>query len=75
MPRAFDSDHTAGRRLVFEELVDCPRCDTTFTGLFVDDSDTVQDLTDAPQGGHTCPNCGYEWISGLSGWTFFTEAG
>lgn len=76
MPRTFDSDDPAGAGpLVFEELVDCPQCDTTFTGQFADDSDTVQDVTEAPQGIQTCPACGYEWVALLSGWTFFTEAG
>lgn len=77
MPRAFDSD--AARHLPtalrFTENVDCPICDTTFEGVFHDDSDTVEDMTDAPVGSHTCPSCHHEWISGMSGWTFFSEAG
>lgn len=74
MPRDFDSDQPA-ERCVFTEQVDCPRCGTTFEGLFSDDSDTVQEITEAPQGTHQCPKCGYQWVSDFSGWTFFSEAG
>jgi hypothetical protein len=71
--RAFESDQPG--RLVFTEWVDCPACGTTFEGQFFDDSDTIQDLTEAPQGAHECPECRYEWVSGMTGWTFFSEAG
>ncbi len=73
MPRDVDSSDNG--LLVFFERVDCPACGTTFEGQFRDDSDTVQDLTEAPQGAHECPECRYEWVSELSGWTFFSEAG
>lgn len=74
MPRDFDSDQPAGRWL-FTEQVDCPVCGTTFEGQFHDDSDTVQDITDAPQSAQTCPECAYEWVAAMTGWTFFSEAG
>ena len=74
MARAFDSDQPPARWL-FTERVDCPACGTTFVGEFRDDSDSLQDLTDAPQGAHECPECLHEWVSGMTGWTFFTEAG
>ncbi len=74
MPRDFDSG-LPSQRWLFTERVDCPACDTMFEGQFHDDSDTVQDIAEAPQGCHACPVCGYQWVSTLTGWTFFSEAG
>ncbi len=77
MPRGFDSDDVAHDRqqLVFTETVDCEACGEAFTGLFHDDSDTVDDIVEAPVGEHRCPGCGHRFASALTGWTFFNEAG
>lgn len=78
MPRDFDSDEVArGEQLAlrFTELVDCPACGQTFHGVFHDDSMSVEDLTDPPIGEHTCPECGHQFVSEMTGWTFYSEAG
>lgn len=79
-PRDFDSDEVArGDRHVlrFTENVECRLCETVFPGEFVDltGSMTVEDMTDPPIGTHTCPACGHQWSSELTGWQMFTEAG
>ncbi len=77
MVRAFDSDEVSrsGQPLRFTELVDCPTCETTIEGVFVDASISVEDIVDAPTGRHHCPRCGHEWVSAMTGWLFFGEAG
>lgn len=77
MPRDFDSDEVEHDRasLRFTEFVTCPHCGVEFEGVFTDDAMSVQDITDAPQGTQRCPGCGYEWCCGMSGWTFYGEAG
>lgn len=78
-PRAFDSDEVARDEhpgpLRFTETVECPHCAQEFEGVFFDDSMTVQDITDPPEGHHRCPRCGHAWRSELTGWTFYSEAG
>lgn len=74
MPRAFDSGEQSGL-LHFTELVDCPACGLTFDGDFTDGSMSVEDIVDPPQGRHQCPGCGHGWVSEMTGWNFFTEAG
>lgn len=76
MPRAFDSDQDP-EALVFTENVDCPVCGERFEGQFVDltRSLSVQDMTVAPLGDHECPECGQEFITTMSGWMFYSEAG
>lgn len=76
MPRAFDSDDLP-QRLSFIENVTCSDCGEIFEGLFVDysQSHSVEDLVDAPEGEHVCPECGAAWVSAMTGWMFFTEAG
>jgi hypothetical protein len=75
-PRAFDSDKHEGQ-LWFHEQVDCPVCDEVFLGEFVDQtrSLSVEDMVEPPIGSHKCPACGEEFISELSGWVMFGEAG
>ncbi len=81
MPRDFDSDALAGEpdraamALRFTENVDCPQCALVFEGVFHDDSDSVQDMTDPPVGEHVCPGCGHAFATEMTGWTFFSEAG
>ncbi len=77
MARAFDSDDVArhGGPLIFTENVDCPQCDTLFVAEFHDHSMSVEDIAEAPTGEHTCPACGHTWISEVTGWTFYSEAG
>lgn len=78
MPRSFDSDDVARALhpvLRFSENVECRVCETVFEGEFVDDSMTVEDIVAPPIGTHRCPACGHEWISELTGWTLFGEAG
>lgn len=78
MPRAFDSDavQRGEQPLVFTENVECPQCATVFDGSFHDsESLSVEDVADPPTGTHTCPACGHSWMSSMSGWVFFTEAG
>jgi hypothetical protein len=36
---------------------------------------SVEDIAEAPTGEHTCPACGHTWISEVTGWTFYSEAG
>lgn len=76
MPRAFDSDDDPGV-LAFTENVDCPVCGEVFEGLFEDRerSLSVQDMVEAPWGDHECPECGTEFMSKMTGWMFYSEAG
>lgn len=81
-PRAFDSDEVARNPghliLRFTENVECEAgCGTVFEGVFFDTtgSMTIEDMTDPPVGEHICPFCGRHWVSELTGWTFFSEAG
>ncbi len=76
MPRAFDSDLDP-ENLVFTENVECPRCGEIFEGRFVDQTGSlsVQDMVVAPFGDHECPECGRSFITTLSGWMLFGEAG
>lgn len=76
MPRGFDSDLNP-EDLVFTENVECPRCGEIFEGQFVDQtaSLSVQDMAVAPFGDHQCPECGRQFITTLSGWIMFGEAG
>lgn len=79
-PRAFDSDEVArseGTVLRFTENVECRACETVFEGVFYDPcgSMTVEDMTDPPVGEHICPACGLHWLSEMTGWSFFSEAG
>ncbi len=77
MPREFDSDAVARgeQSLVFVENVDCPACNHTFEGTFTDPSMSVEDIVDPPAGWHTCPACGRQWNSHLTGWMVYGEAG
>lgn len=77
MPRDFDSDAVArsGDRLSFTELTDCQSCEFTFEVSFSDDSDSVQDMTDAPESVVACPSCGFRQLVRMTGWMFFSEAG
>lgn len=45
--------------------------------MFVDDSGCteVEDIVDAPTGRHLCPRCTHRWVSALTGWNFYSEAG
>lgn len=76
MPRFFDSD-TSPSRLSFTENVECPDCEETFEGLFLDytESLTFEDMTEPPVGTHECPSCGHQFTSELTGWMFYSEAG
>ncbi len=76
VPRGFDSDLDP-ENLVFTENVECPRCFETFEGTFQDDSSSlsVQDMAVAPFGDHECPECCHRFITTLSGWMMFGEAG
>lgn len=77
-PRAFDSDdaaHAQHSALRFTENVDCPRCDAVFEGEFFDESMNVQDIAEPPSATHTCPVCQHRWVSCLTGWTMYGEAG
>lgn len=76
MPRSFDSDDDPAV-LRFTENVDCPRCGEIFESDFVDQSQSlsVQDMVVAPFGDHECPECGQCWVSPLTGWMFYSEAG
>lgn len=76
MPRAFDSDNPSSD-LVFTENVECPRCGEVFEGEFQDParSLSVQDMVETPESNHECPVCGCVFISVMTGWMFFGEAG
>lgn len=73
MPRAFDSDYADA--VTFIENVECPGCGTVDQCLFRADATTVEDLTDAPSTGYTCPTCGAQTEVTFTGWTLYTEAG
>ena len=76
MPRGFDSD-SRPEALTFEENVECPVCGEIFPSLFFDftQSLTVEDMRVPPCGSHVCPDCGHEWVSQMTGWMMFGEAG
>lgn len=76
MPRSFDSDDR-DPILRFTENVECPVCDEIFEGTFLDltESLSVSDMTEAPIGHHCCPECGQDFISLMTGWMFYSEAG
>ncbi len=76
MPRSFDSDLNP-EDLVFTENVECPRCGEIFEGEFRDSeaSLSVQDMAVAPFGDHECPECRHRFVTTLSGWVMFGEAG
>jgi len=78
MPRDFDSDELArdpALMLRFTENVDCPACGQVCEGVFHDDSDSVQDIVEAPVGEQHCPACGHRWPAAMTGWSMFSEAG
>jgi uncharacterized Zn-finger protein len=76
MPRSFDSDDRASP-LAFCENVVCPDCDTVFEGHFVDETDSItfEDMTDPPSGTHDCPHCQRVFVTEMTGWSFYSEAG
>lgn len=76
MTRLFDSDCPPAV-LTFAENVECPDCGEIFEGFFIDHTQslTVEDLTEAPEGRHLCPECDAIFFSTLTGWMFFSEAG
>ncbi len=76
MPRAFDSDEPPAQ-LSFTENVTCKHCNEVFEGTFYDytQSQSVEDMTEAPAGWHQCPACRFSWVSEMTGWMFYTEAG
>jgi len=74
VPRHFDSAENQSR-LVFAELVDCPACTLVFGGVFTSDATELDDIVETPTGAHVCPGCGHAFVTELTGWTFYTEAG
>lgn len=73
VPRAFDSADRG--RVSFVEAVDCPDCGLTFEGTFETTDAEVEDVVEAPEGQHTCPGCGYRFVTELTGWCMHQEAG
>lgn len=61
--------------LEFTETAECPDCETEFEATFYDDSDTIEDVTETPEGDFTCPGCGLIHHQVYSGWMFHSEAG
>lgn len=76
MPRSFDSDRNP-QDLLFVENVECPLCGEIFEGEFLDHTQSlsVQDMVVAPFGDHQCPACDSKFISTMTGWMLYGEAG
>lgn len=59
------------------EIVDCPRCSTSFEGEWTDNSAAVEDMDSVPTAVQSCPSssCGESFTAEYSGWTMYNEAG
>lgn len=55
-------------------IVECPSCGTEFEGEWTDDSDTLQDMAEAPTQMQTC-ECGKQFEETYPGWTEWSGAG
>jgi hypothetical protein len=54
----------------------CDDCDVDFEGVWVDaESDTIQDMAEAPVADQTCPNGHVMKDVEYPGWAFMSEAG
>jgi DNA-directed RNA polymerase subunit M/transcription elongation factor TFIIS len=75
VPRAFDTDeHDDRKPLVFTEVVKCPKCGTEQTGMFTDDSMSVEDMVEPPKTEQECEVCLHHWVAEYSGWSTYGDA-
>ncbi len=77
MPRNFDSGEQkrTGGRLSFTALVECRECGTLYEGTWYDDSQTAEDMVDAPEAYLECPSCEHVQLEAYPGWMNVSEAG
>lgn len=75
MPRAFETDeHDDTQPLVFTEVVTCPACGAEQTGVFADESMTVEDMAEPPTSEQECETCLHHWIATYTGWSTYGDA-
>jgi hypothetical protein len=55
-------------------ILDCPECEASFEGQWIDDSIDPEQRDEAPVQGQECPN-GHRFEAAYPGWSWFTEAG
>jgi hypothetical protein len=56
------------------QIIGCPACGIEFEAVWLSESDTIQDMDEAPVARQTCPD-GHTFEAEYPGWTSFTEAG
>jgi hypothetical protein len=61
--------------VILTALVECGNCELTYEGSWEDDSDTTQDMDEAPVAWQECPECKTEQQETYPGWINRTEAG
>lgn len=63
--------------LVLENVVECPRCEAEFDGLFTAPEGIFEkeDLIEAPVAVLECPSCGLEAKFTYEGWISHEDAG
>jgi rubredoxin len=61
--------------MILPGTVECRNCGLTYETAWVDDSDTLQDMDEAPSEWQECPECRTEQFEQYPGWVNRTEAG
>ena len=64
-----------GVALVLTGLVECESCELVYQGEWADNSDTLDDMAEAPEQTQYCPGCGHPQDETWPGWAYRSEAG
>lgn len=56
-------------------MAECEVCTTLYEGTWYDDSQTAEDMVDAPEADLKCPSCGHVQHEAYPGWMNTSEAG
>lgn len=61
--------------MILVAWIECLECGVTYAGGWEDDSDTIEDIDEAPVKEQVCPACGHVQQELYPGWINRTEAG